>query len=197
MPSARSRIHLEGRPGELLESGMRMCLIDVETSFFGLRKSMEGVVGAAAAILFYESGYRGGLRYAEAVLRQGLMTADEAGYRAVVRGYSDGGFGEFEIRELDFDRATAVIACREPMAVEAYAVIANGETRAQPVCDFTRGVLVGLLCGFRKCAGVGGFEQTCRASGGSECVFRIGEEEEMRKTEVMRNLSRASGKPRT
>lgn len=197
MPSPRPRIRLEGRTGELLDSGMRMCLLDVETSFYGLRKSMEGVVGAASALLFYESGFRGGFRYAEALLRHGAFSADEAGYRGAVQGYSEGGFGAFEVRELDFEAGEAVIACEEPMAFEAYAMLANAERRAQPVCDFTRGVLVGLLCGFRAREGLGGFEETCRATGARGCVFRIGAEETMRRAAVTRNLAQATAKART
>ncbi len=196
MPPARPRIELTGRPGELLDSGMRMCLLDVETSFFGLRKSMEGVVGAAAAMLFYESGCRGGRHYAEALVHQEALTPDEAGYRAAIQGYAEGGFGGFEIRSLDFEKGEAVVVCKEPMAFEAYAILANGERRPQPVCDFSRGVLVGLLCGLRNCSGLGGFEETCRASGASVCVFRVGDEEAMRRASVMRNLAQLPAKPR-
>ncbi len=173
-----------------------MCLLDVETSFFGLRKSMEGIVGAAAATLFYESGLRGGRHYAEALLKQAAFQPDEAGYRAAVQGYSEGGFGAFEIRSLRFDRGEAVIACKEPMAFEAYAILANGERRPQPVCDFSRGVFVGLLCGFRNCSGLGGFEESCRASGAAECVFQVGDEEAMRRASVMRSLAQLPQKPR-
>jgi len=173
-----------------------MCLIDVETSFHGLRKSVEGVVGDAAAILFYDSGLQGGLHYAEALLKQRAMTPDETGFRRSVDGYSVGGFGAFEIRELEFARGKAVITCKDPMAFEAHAVLANGEHRLQPVCDFSRGVLVGLLCGFTHRTDLGGFEETCRAAGSGECLFRIGDEEAMRRVAVARNLSRVSTKSR-
>ncbi len=196
MPPARPRIRLEGRPGELLDSGMRMCLLDVETSFFGLRKSMEGVVGAAAATLFYESGLRGGQHYAEALLKHDGYPADEAGYRSAIKEYSEGGVGAFEIRSLNFARGEAVITCKEPMAFEAYAILANGERRPQPVCDFSRGVFVGLLCGFRDRSGLGGFEESCRASGADECVFRVGDDEAMRRASVMRSLAQLPAKPR-
>ncbi len=175
---------------------MRMCLIDVETSFHGLRKSVEGVVGDAAAILFYESGLRGGTHYADAILRNGVMTPDEPGYRRAIEEYSVGGFGAFEIRELDFARGKAVIVCREPMAFEAHAALANGERRPQPVCDFSRGVLAGLLSGFTHRTDLGCFEETCRAVGSDECLFRIGGDEAMRRAAVARSLSRPPAKPR-
>jgi predicted hydrocarbon binding protein len=175
---------------------MRMCLIDVETSFHGLRKSVEGVVGDAAAILFYDSGFHGGVHYAEGLLKHGVMTPDEAGFRHSIEEYSVGGFGAFEILDLDFSGGKAVIVCKDPMAFEAHAALANGEHRAQPVCDFSRGVLVGLLCGFTHLVDLGGFEETCRAAGSGECLFRIGDEEAMRRVAVARNLSRASAKSR-
>lgn len=196
MPPARPPIRLEGRPGELLESGMRMCLLDVETSFFGLRKSMEGVMGAAAATLFYESGVRGGQRYAEALLQNSTVKADEAGYRVAIRRYSEGGFGAFEIRSLTFARGEVVIGCREPMAFEAYAVLTNGERRPQPVCDFSRGVFVGLLSALRGRPGLGGFEEACRATGAAECVFQVGDEEAMRRASVLRNIAAVQAKTR-
>ncbi|HYM38742.1 MAG TPA: hypothetical protein VEY12_01175 [Thermoplasmata archaeon] len=196
MPSSRPRIRLEGRLGELLDSGMRMCLLDVETSFHGLRTSVEGVVGDAAAILFYDSGFRGGVHYAAALLAHGVMAAAERGYRRAIREYSEGGFGAFEIQELDFAKGKAVLVCKDPMAFEAYASITNGEHRTRPVCDFSRGVLVGLLCGFTGRQGLGGFEEACRATGAPECVFRIGGEEAMRRAAVARSLSHVSTKAR-
>ena len=190
MPGKTPRLRLEGRFGELLDSGMRMCLLDVETSFYSLRKSVEGVVGEAASILFYDSGFRGGIHYAEALLRSHAMKADEAGYRQAVHEYSEGGFGAFEIRELDFAGGRALLVCKDPMAFEAYAAVTNHEVRRQPVCDFTRGVLVGLLSGFSRREGLGCYEQSCRAAGATECVFRIDEEEVTRTAAIARNLSR-------
>ncbi len=192
MPAKTPRLRLEGRFGELLDSGMRMCLLDVETSFYGLRKSVEGVVGEAASILFYDSGFRGGVHYAEALLRSKAMKADEAGYREAIREYSEGGFGAFEIRELDFAGGKALLVCREPMAFEAYAAVTNHDIRKQPVCDFTRGVLVGLLTGFSGRPGLGGYEATCRATEAPECAFRIDAEEVARAAAVSRNLSRVT-----
>jgi predicted hydrocarbon binding protein len=171
-----------------------MCLLDVETSFYGLRKSVEGVVGEAASILFYDSGYRGGMHYAEALLRSHGMNADEAGYRQAIHEYSEGGFGAFEIRELDFARGRAVVVCQDPMAFEAYAAVTNHEPRKQPVCDFTRGVLVGLLSGFGRRGDLGCFEETCRATGAPQCLFRVGEEEAMRAAAISRNLARGAAK---
>lgn len=172
---------------------MRMCLLDVETSFYGLRKSVEGVVGEAASILFYDSGLRGGQHYADALLRNHAMKADEAGYRQAILEYSEGGFGAFEIRELDFARGKARIVCRDPMAFEAYAAVTNHDLRKQPVCDFSRGVVAGLLSGFSGRTGLGGYEESCRAAGAPECLFRIDEEEVTRAAAISRNLSRAAG----
>lgn len=189
MPAKAPRLRLEGRFGELLDSGMRMCLLDVETSFYGMRTSVEGVVGDAASILFYDSGFRGGAHYAEARLRTEAMNADEAGYRQAVHEYAEGGFGAFEIRELDFAGGKARITCREPMAFEAYAAVANRDLRKQPVCDFTRGVLVGLLTGFSHREGLGCYEETCRGAGALECSFRIDTEEVTRAASISRNLA--------
>ncbi len=171
-----------------------MCLLDVETSFYGLRKSVEGVVGEAASILFYDSGFRGGVHYAEALLRSHAMKADEAGYRQAIQGYSEGGFGAFEIRELDFAGGKALVVCKDPMAFEAYAAVTNHDLRKQPVCDFTRGVLVGLLVGFSRREGLGCYEESCRAAGAPECVFRIDEEEVTRAAAITRNLSRRAAR---
>ncbi|HII39664.1 MAG TPA: hypothetical protein HA326_00395 [Thermoplasmata archaeon] len=196
MPGKTPRIRLEGRFGELLDSGMRMCLLDVETSFHSLRKSVEGIVGEAASTLFFESGFRGGANYAQALVRNRAMRADEAGYRQAIREFSEGGFGAFQIRELDFAGGRACVTCREPMAFEAYAALTNHEVRKQPVCDFTRGVLVGLLAGLSQREDLGGYEESCRATGAPECVFRIDQEEVTRSAAIARNLSRGATPPR-
>ena len=195
MPGSAPRLRLKGRYGEVLDSGMRMCLLDVEASFYGLRKSVEGVVGEAASILFYESGYRGGVHYAEALLRNKVMKADEEGYRRAIQEYSEGGFGAFEIRQLAFASGKAVVVCKDPMAFEAYAAVANHDPRKQPVCDFSRGVLAGLLSGFTDHKSLGCYEETCRATGATECVFRVDEEEVTRTASIARNLSRVPARP--
>jgi hypothetical protein len=51
------------------------------------------------------------------------------------------------------------------MAFEAYAAVTNHDLRKQPVGDFSRGVVVGLLSGFSGRTGLGGYEESCRAAG--------------------------------
>jgi len=186
-----SKLPIEGRPGELLIAGMRMVLLDAETSLYGLRKSSEELIGKAVSTLFYNAGLRGGLKYAAAVIGRGLLRNDADGFRDAVREYSEGGFGNFEIRSLEFHGGEAVVSCREPASVEAHAFLANGERRLYPSCDFSRGVLVGLLAGFAHREGLDGLEESCRAMGDDACVFRVGREEAIGKLSLGRRMARS------
>jgi predicted hydrocarbon binding protein len=181
---------MEGRPGEILVAGMRMCLLDAETSLYSLRKSSEDLIGQAVSTLFYNAGFHGGLKYAAAVIDRKLIREDAEGFRDAIREYSDGGFGDFEVRSLDFQRGDAVLSCGDPASVEAHAFLANAERRAYPSCDFSRGVLVGLLAGFAHLEGLEGMEETCRATGDESCIFRIGKEAVIRKLSVERSMAR-------
>lgn len=168
-----SPLPIVSTPGEIRLAGMRMCLLDIETSFYGLRKSLEAVVGPAASAIIYESGLKGGRSYGSAVLRHRLMSPDADGFRQAVHEYSEGGFGRFDVEVLDFPKGHAVIRCAEPLSFEAYACLANDDPREGPVCDFSRGVFAGLLEAFTGQENLGCVEDACRAAADPACLFRV------------------------
>src|SRR5690242_9212480 len=81
VPTGPSGLSMESKPGEILIAGMRMCLLDVATSLFSLRKSLEAIIGPAVATIFYDAGFQGALKYAESIVAKNLIRADEAGFR--------------------------------------------------------------------------------------------------------------------
>ena len=191
MATGPSGLPLDSRPGELLVAGMRMCLLDIVSSLFSLRKSSEAIIGPAVATIFYDAGFQGGLKYAASVTSSQLIRSDEAGFREAILEYSNGGFGKFEIASIDLRGGQAMISCRDPATAEAHAFIANRERRDRPVCDFSRGVLAGLLSGIGHVEGIACLEETCRATGDEACVFRIGTKDVIERQSVERGMRRA------
>jgi predicted hydrocarbon binding protein len=181
---------MESRPGEILIAGMRMCLLDVATSLFSLRKSLEAIIGPAVATIFYDAGFQGALKYAESIVTKNLIRADEAGFREALTEYSDGGFGRFEIVSIDFPAGQATISCTDPASAEAHAFMANRDRRKQPGCDFSRGILVGLFSGIGGRTGLAAFEESCRAAGDDACVFRIGAKDAIERLSIERSAAR-------
>jgi predicted hydrocarbon binding protein len=167
-----------------------MCLLDIETSFYHLRTSLEKAAGGVASFIFYGSGYKGGRAYGKAILDAGMVTKDEEGFRRSVWEYSEGGFGHFEVRSLDMGKGKAVIAGLDPAPFEAHAFMAHGELRPEPVCDFSRGVFAGLLSSLSDREDVACLEESCRAAGDPECVFWLDKDSVVQEAAVKASMRR-------
>ncbi len=162
--------------GTIEAGGARACLFDVVGGFLVLRRSIENALGSATAILFYNAAYASYRdQTARAVANDGV-TRDEAGFRNAVAAFRESGFGGFEVVEVEFPRARAVVECVEPMAFEAYGVIERGDGEMVPACDYTRGALAGILSHLTNRKDRLCIETECRAKGDPRCLFEIGEE---------------------
>lgn len=92
----------EERPGTLRFGGARVALLDIENSYWTLRRHLEALVGRPLAdAVLQQAGVNGGVSFARAL----VATAPPTGAQALLdclAAYQTVGFGEFEIVELEW-----------------------------------------------------------------------------------------------
>lgn len=167
---------LEMRDGEIESGGARVCIFDVASGFMALRRSVENALGDATATLLYNAAFASYRDFAARAVNGGGLTRDESGFRDAVAAFREAGFGGFEVVEVEFPRARAVVECVEPMAFEAYGVIERRDGEMVPACDYARGALAGILSHLTNRKDRLCIETECRAQGDPRCLFEIGEE---------------------
>ena len=163
--------------GCLEAGGGRVFLCDAWGGFFTLREQLVREVGGEfQADLFYRAGFAATERLVQTCLTQNFFAADEVGLRRCLGMLTAGGYGALDLVESRFQDGWAVVACRN--TVESSMVRKNGGTPGF-VCDFTRGLLRGVMHYLRH-QSLGGdgmvecVEITCVANGDAECRFVIG-----------------------
>ena len=153
----------------------RVFLCDAWGGFFTLREQLAREVGNEfQADIFYRAGFAATERLIHYCLTHGFLTPDDTGVRRALGMLTTGGYGALDLAEGRFEDGWAVIACRN--SVESSMVRQNGGAPGF-VCDYTRGLLRGLVQHLRsggdaepvECA-----EIACVANGDSECRFVVG-----------------------
>jgi predicted hydrocarbon binding protein len=148
----------------------RMCLLDVANGYYALMKEVQKLAPDLRPLIFYNGGKQGGASFARGALQSDLFRRDRNGFEMCVEAYSLCGFGDFDLRDIDYQAGKATITC--PDAFEAWAVLQHDETSTWAVCHYTRGV----LCSFMNVLKRKAFEceeTRCRAKGDKECEFII------------------------
>lgn len=162
--------------GWLEVGGTRVFLCDVLGGFFTLREHLTREVGGEfQADIFYRAGFAATERLIGYCITHGFVTPDETGLRRALGLLTTGGYGAFDLLESRFDDGWAVLRC--PNSIESSMVRQNGGAPGF-VCDYTRGLLRGLMHHLRV-AGTDGepvecAEITCLANGDAECRFVVG-----------------------
>ena len=99
--------------------------------------------------------------------------------------FVDGGFGDFKIKDLDWQKGWARIVC--PNSVEGWIYSQKGERTLKPLCDYSRGIMLGFMQVTHRYAGSGledkldGVEIACVSSGQGRCEFVIGTQSDIKK----------------
>ena len=154
----------------------RVFLCDAWGGFFTLREQLAREVGGEfQADIFYRAGFAATERLVGYCLTHGFLSPDDMSLRRALGMLTTGGYGAFDLVESRFTEGWAVITCRN--SVESSMVRHNGGT-AGFVCDYTRGLLRGLMQHLHP--GRSGDDQvecaeiSCVANGDPECRFVIG-----------------------
>ncbi|GAB4537318.1 MAG: hypothetical protein Kow0063_23920 [Anaerolineae bacterium] len=175
----------EERPGVLRFGGARVVLLDIEASFWGLRRQMDTLVGPRLAnSVLQQAGANGGASLARAFAgRAGGAQA----LRECIAAYQTAGFGQFEVEVLEWffgsaqdrpsgdaqDRPSGRVLIRAHNAFEAWMIQQHSQSPESPVCAYTAGVLVGFVNVLAGRHDVICIERACQAQGAEACLFEL------------------------
>ena len=161
----------EERPGILRFGGARMALLDIEASFWGLRRQLEALVGRRLAdAVLQQAGVNGGASFAHAFISADTAGAPQA-LRDCVAAYQAAGFGQFEIEELEWPIGRALI--RGTDTFESWMVRQHGQKADAPVCAYTSGALVGFVNALSGRRDVVCVKHACQGQGAESCLYEL------------------------
>lgn len=157
--------------GWLDVSGARMCLLDISGGWVNIMLSIMLFAGEdTARRVLFEAGHSE--TFSATAIKNGLLDRSLAGFNAAVNIFSESGFGDFIIRELDFNSGFVSITCRDTF--EAWAFLHNKRPSVTPVCHYSAGVLLSFMENVSGKTDLISVETKCIANGNDECQFVIG-----------------------
>jgi PAS domain S-box-containing protein len=156
----------------------RMVLFDTIQGFYTLRDVIDKEVGGNASYLIFQAGIKGGFSFLEPMIQDGRIKSGPKGFAEGLSVFSDGGFGNFQIEEMTWQKGWAKIVCQN--SVESWIHSQKREKVTKPICDYARGIFLGFMQATHLYSGTGledkldCVEIACIATGQSQCEFIIG-----------------------
>jgi len=173
-------VHRKGR-GWIDVAGTRMCLMDIPGGWLNVGLSIMMFAGQdTLRRAMFEAG--AAETFSRTAVRSGYLDADEFGFREAVETYSEAGFGDFQIQELDMTRGFARITCRD--SFEGWSVLNSGKPSRIPVCFYSSGVLLSFLKNLSDLPDLVAAETRCIAKGDAACEFVLGTERTLREVGI-------------
>ncbi len=161
----------EDHPGILCFGEARIALLDIKSSFWGLRRQLEALVGRRLTdAVLQQAGANGGASFARAFIGPD-GSGDAQALRDCVAAYQAAGFGRFEIEFLEWPIGRALI--RGTDAFEAWMMRQHGQKADAPACAYTSGVLVGFVNALSGRRDVVCVKRTCQAQGAEACLYEL------------------------
>jgi len=161
-----------------------MVLFDLLQGFYQLQKVIKREVGDNASYLIFQAGIKGGLSFLEPMIQSGRIEAGPRGFADGLSRFTDGGFGDFQIREMAWEAGWARITCRS--SVEGWIYARKRSKPRRPVCHYSRGIILGFMRATHRYAATSlendldCVESSCRATGHGVCEFIIGTHDKIR-----------------
>lgn len=148
-----------------------MTLLDVEASFWGLRRQLEALMGRRLTdAVLQQAGANGGVSFARAFIGP-HATGDAQALRDCVAAYQAAGFGQFEIETLEWPIGRVLI--RGSDTFEAWMVRQHSRKVDAPVCAYTAGMLVGFVNALSGRRDVVCIKRACQSLGAEACLFEL------------------------
>jgi signal transduction histidine kinase/predicted hydrocarbon binding protein len=161
----------EQGPGRLRFGGARMALLDIEASFWGLRRQLEALVGRRLTdAVLQQAGTNGGAAFARVFIGAEVPDGAQA-LCDCVAAYQAAGFGQFEIEALEWPIGRTLI--RGTDTFEAWMMRQHGQKTDAPACAYTAGVLVGFVNALSGRQDVVCVKRACQAQGAEACLFEL------------------------
>ena len=162
-----------------------MVLFDILQGFYSLRKVIKKEVGDNASYLIFQAGIKGGFSFLAPMIRGGAIRPGPEGFDLSLSVLTDGGFGDFRIREMNWQKGWARVICNS--SCEGWLYSRKRLESRRPRCDYTRGLILGFMQATHRYAetgledGLDCVEISCLAAGQSRCEFIIGTQDEVRR----------------
>jgi len=162
----------------------RMVLFDVLHGFHSIRKVVQEEVGGNANYLIFQAGIKGGYSFLVPMIRGGRINPGPRGFINALSIYTDAGFGDFQIQEMDWKRGWGRVTCYG--SFEGWIHTRKRKTRTIPSCDYSRGIILAFMKVTHRFAGTGleprldCVETSCLAAGCDFCEYLIGTREDIR-----------------
>ena len=162
----------EPSPGVLQQRGLRVALLEIDASFWSIRRQMDELIGSSlASSVLKQAGVGGGTSFAESVGVAKNVQEQAHNFDICLKTFQSAGFGKFDIQSLDLASGKAEIHVHE--AFEAWAMLQHGQQNGIPACAYTSGVLSGLFNTITSRRNVVCVEQHCQSLGHPHCEFKL------------------------
>jgi PAS domain S-box-containing protein len=171
MTDQRFQLLTQVSPGILHFGGARMALLDIESGFWSIRRQVEALIGPRLTnSVLQQAGVNGGASFASSLFSKN-DNHRSTGFRTCLQAYQAAGFGQFEIRTMDWPLGRVII--RANNTFEAWMSRKHGQSSPDPVCAYTAGVLVGFINIISNRQDVVCIERHCQAQGADACEFEL------------------------
>ena len=151
--------------------GARMALLDIEAGFWGIRRQIDALIGhRMTSSVFQQAGANGGASFARSFL-SGDPENLPAVFQACLQAYQLAGFGQFEIKSMEWPLGKIIIEASETF--ESWMMAQHEQQVDVPICAYTSGVLVGFINAIAGRRDVVCVQHQCQALGADRCVFEL------------------------
>jgi len=163
----------------------RMVMFDILQGFYNLRKVIKQEVGDNASYLIFQAGIKGGFSFLGPMIRGGAIHPGPEGFDLSLSVLTDGGFGDFRIKEIDWQSGWARVICDS--SFEGWLYSRKRLKSRRPWCDYTRGLILGFMRATHRYAATGLEDEldcaeiSCLGAGQSQCEFIIGTHDKIRR----------------
>ncbi len=149
-----------------------MALLDIEASFWGLRRQIEALAGRRMAdSVLQQAGANGGASFARSFITPPLPEEASRQFRECVAAYQAAGFGSFDVTGMEWPIGRILVRATDTF--ESWMLERNAHPAGGPVCAYSSGVLVGFVNVLAGRTDVVCVERACQAMGHSACEFEL------------------------
>ncbi|MBN2467458.1 MAG: PAS domain S-box protein, partial [Deltaproteobacteria bacterium] len=156
--------------------GTRMCLLDIPGGWLNIGESIKLFAGGdTSRRVMYEAGLSE--TFIKRAIEKGVLDYSAQSVGEAIDTFSEAGFGNFVIKELNFSEGYARITCRD--SFEGWAHLYNNKCTDKPVCFYSAGVLLSFMQKITRRTDLYSVETHCIAKGDDACEFVIGAQKQL------------------
>ncbi len=169
--SDKEFINIEKR-GMIKVGIARMALFPI-SDLNALYDKLVELIGPVANKAFYLAGVEGATTFGNPMFDRDILQKNESGYNAAVEAYSQAGFGNFYVKEFNFDEGTAFVSGTETFEASDGQRQIVAQIRSNGHCNHSRGVFAAFMRLVTNRKDMECVEVKCEALGDATCDFKI------------------------